>query len=106
MALTHKRLAKSQIAITAQSVGAPAAGYEWHIKQIILFDNGTNNEVTLYITGTDDDDKIYNVTLTAGQETIISFDYPVILSPTEPLYAIADAADEVNIMVFGAEKAI
>ena len=106
MALEHKRLIKTQLPIAAASLGAPAAGYEWHIKQIILFDNGAGNEATLFITGSGDDDKIFQKTLTTDTVEVINYDYPLILSATEGLYGVADlGAAEVNIMVFGAERA-
>ena len=105
MALDHKQLIKTQLPNVAASLGAPANGKTWYLKQITLYNTGATNEVVkLYLQGASGNDQFIEYTLGAKETYNYPLEYPYVLEATEALFGVSTTGATVNIFVTGAEK--
>lgn len=106
MALDHKQLIKQQLNNVATSLGAPASGKTWYLRQITLFNTSAavNQTVKLYLQDTSAASQVFEYELEPKEVKVVPLDYPWVLEATEPLYGVSTSATTVNLFVTGAEQ--
>lgn len=105
MALTHKRLIKTQIPNAAGQLGTTVpTGKTWYLKEVWLYNTNTTVEnVVLYGGGTAASDALYSISLDASEAYAVPMEYPWILNAGEALFGSTTTSAKVNIVVNGAE---